>query len=269
MSILASPPLTVARTRAELAAALTGLPEPRRLVATMGALHAGHAALLAAAGPGAVLSIFVNPLQFAPSEDLDRYPRTWDADLALAADHGVAVVFAPAVQAVYPIGAPEVTVHAGRMGERYEGAARPGHLDGMLTVVARLFGLIRPELAYFGQKDAQQLALVRAMVRDLDLGVVVEEVPTVREPDGLALSSRNRYLSTAERAAAIALPVALAAGSLPAARAVLAAEPGIAADYCELVHPDTFEPQPPGSQHGRLILAATVGATRLIDNDLI
>lgn len=258
---------TVVRTRAELAAALSEIPGPRRLVPTMGALHAGHAALLTAAGPGAVLSLFVNPLQFAPGEDLDRYPRTLESDVRLAAEHRVSVIWAPPAAEMYPAGGPQVTVRAGPVGERLEGAARPGHFDGVLTVVAKLFGLIRPAVAFFGEKDAQQLALVRAMVRDLDLPVRIEAVPTVREADGLALSSRNRYLDPEQRQAAVTLSRALASGSLAQARLTLAAEPRLRVDYCELVDPDTFE-QVPGP-HGRLLVAAYAGDTRLIDNALI
>ncbi len=171
------------------------------LVPTMGALHAGHAALLRAArehaGPGVVVaSIFVNPLQFAPGEDLDRYPRTMDADLELCAAAGVDVVFAPAVDEMYPGGEPLVTVEPGPLGGILEGASRPGHFRGVLTVVAKLFGLVRPTVAVFGQKDYQQLILVRRMSRDLCLGVDVVGAETVREADGLALSSRNRYLDS-------------------------------------------------------------------------
>jgi pantoate--beta-alanine ligase len=233
----------------------------------MGALHAGHAALLAAAGPGAVLSLFVNPLQFGPTEDLARYPRTFAADVDLAADHRVAVIWAPDVAEMYPIGRPQITVHAGRLGDRYEGAARPGHFDGMLTVVAKLLHQVQPDVAYFGQKDAQQLQLIQAMVSDLDLPVLVREVPTVREADGLALSSRNRYLSADQRRAASAIPRALATGSVDAARRVLAAEPGLRVDYCDLVDSSTFEPT--DGPHGRLVIAVYAGDTRLIDNALI
>jgi pantoate--beta-alanine ligase len=254
---------TLVHTRAELARALKPL-RHRHFVPTMGALHAGHAALIDAAGPGAVVSVFVNPLQFGAGEDLDRYPRTLDADVALATEHGAAVVWAPAVADVYVGGRPQVTVSAGVIGERFEGASRPGHFDGMLTVVAKLFGVVRPDVAYFGQKDAQQLALVRRMVRDLDLGVRVEEVTTVRDADGLALSSRNRYLSPAERTAALALSQAVGAPSLADARAILRDAPGVQLDYCDLVDPDTFESLTDGP--GRIVVAARVGTTRLIDN---
>ncbi|MFG2991124.1 pantoate--beta-alanine ligase [Streptomyces sp. NPDC048257] len=190
----------------------------RAVVMTMGALHEGHATLIRTAreqaGPGGqvVVTVFVNPLQFGAGEDLDRYPRTLDADLAVAEAAGADAVFAPAVDEVYPGGDPRVRISAGPMGESLEGATRPGHFDGMLTVVAKLLHLTRPDLALFGQKDAQQLALIRRMVTDLNFPVEVVGVPTVREEDGLALSSRNRYLSAAERNTALALSRALFAG---------------------------------------------------------
>ncbi|MFI6644486.1 pantoate--beta-alanine ligase [Streptomyces sp. NPDC050504] len=208
----AAPPAPV-RTAAELEA----LPRTgrRAVVMTMGALHEGHATLVrrarALAGPEGqvVVTVFVNPLQFGAGEDLDRYPRTLDADVELARAAGADLVFAPPVDEVYPGGEPQVRITAGPMGERLEGASRPGHFDGMLTVVAKLLHLTRPDLALFGQKDAQQLALIRRMVRDLNFPVEIVGVPTVREEDGLALSSRNRYLSAAERRTALALSAAL------------------------------------------------------------
>ncbi|SOD75643.1 pantothenate synthetase [Streptomyces sp. 1222.2] len=190
----------------------------RAVVMTMGALHEGHATLIRTAreiagGTGeVVVTVFVNPLQFGAGEDLDRYPRTLDADVKLAEAAGADVVFAPTVDEVYPGGEPQVRITAGPMGERLEGAARPGHFDGMLTVVAKLLHLTRPDVALYGQKDAQQLALIRRMVRDLNFGMDIVGVPTVREDDGLALSSRNRYLSTEERRTALALSQALFAG---------------------------------------------------------
>ncbi|MFD9040438.1 pantoate--beta-alanine ligase [Streptomyces bottropensis] len=190
----------------------------RAVVMTMGALHEGHATLIRTAreiagGTGeVVVTVFVNPLQFGAGEDLDRYPRTLDADVELAEAAGADVVFAPAVDEVYPGGEPQVRITAGPMGERLEGAARPGHFDGMLTVVAKLLHLTRPDVALYGQKDAQQLALIRRMVRDLNFRMDIVGVPTVREDDGLALSSRNRYLSTEERRTALALSQALFAG---------------------------------------------------------
>ncbi|MER5932656.1 pantoate--beta-alanine ligase [Streptomyces sp. NPDC002054] len=202
----------------------------RAVVMTMGALHEGHATLVRAArehaGPDGqvVVTVFVNPLQFGAGEDLDRYPRTLDADLRIAEDAGADVVFAPAVDEVYPGGHPQVRISAGPMGTLLEGATRPGHFDGMLTVVAKLLHLTRPDTAFFGQKDAQQLALIRCMVTDLNFPVGIVGVPTVRESDGLALSSRNRYLSAPERRTALALSRALFAGrDRLAAQAALAA----------------------------------------------
>lgn len=185
------------------------------VVMTMGALHEGHATLVRAARKhvgrkGYVLvTVFVNPLQFGAGEDLDRYPRTLEADLKTAEQAGANAVFAPSVDEVYPGGQPQVRITAGPMGERLEGASRPGHFDGMLTVVAKLLHLTRPDAAFFGQKDAQQLALIRRMVQDLNFPVEIVGVPTVREPDGLALSSRNRYLSPRERRTALTLSAAL------------------------------------------------------------
>ncbi|MFF3410360.1 pantoate--beta-alanine ligase [Streptomyces sp. NPDC002742] len=190
----------------------------RAVVMTMGALHEGHATLIRTAREAAgdagevVVTVFVNPLQFGRGEDLDRYPRTLDADLKIAEQAGADVVFAPSVDEVYPGGEPQVRISAGPMGERLEGSVRPGHFDGMLTVVAKLLHLTRPDVALFGQKDAQQLALIRRMARDLNFGVEIAGVPTVREEDGLALSSRNRYLSAEERRTALALSQALFAG---------------------------------------------------------
>lgn len=247
------------------------------LVPTMGALHLGHAALLDLARQSAdavVASVFVNPTQFGPGEDLDRYPRTFDADLELCASHGVDVVFAPSVDEVYPGGPPQVTVDPGPLGGVLEGASRPTHFRGVLTVVAKLLGLARPDMAIFGQKDYQQLVLVRRMVSELSLQVDVLGGETVREPGGLALSSRNAYLGAAERRSALALSRALRAGVeagaggarevLAVAAAVLDAEPGIALDYLELTSPELGPPPPEGE--ARLLVAARVGGTRLIDN---
>jgi len=273
--------LVLAGTRASLAAARAAWgPGPVILVPTMGALHAGHERLLDAArtlaGPRGrvIVSIFVNPLQFGPNEDLDRYPRTMEEDLARCARAGVSLVFAPSAAEMYPGGKPDVTVDPGPAGRRYEGEFRPGFFGGVLTVVLKLLLLTRPDVAIFGQKDAQQLALVRRMVTDLNLDVVIEPVPTVRDDDGLATSSRNRYLSAADRAVALALPRALRAGQaaaargpasvLDAARAVLAAEPGLAVDYVAVVDPGTFGPAAPGP--ALLVAAARAGSTRLIDN---
>ncbi|TLQ44472.1 pantoate--beta-alanine ligase [Streptomyces marianii] len=207
--------ITPLRTAAELHALAPAAPARRAVVMTMGALHDGHATLVRTArslvGPAGqvVVTVFVNPLQFGAGEDLDRYPRTLEADLKTAAEAGADAVFAPSADEVYPGGEPQVRITAGPMGELLEGASRPGHFDGMLTVVAKLLHLTRPDTALYGQKDAQQLALIRRMVRDLDFPVEIVGVPTVREPDGLALSSRNRYLSTEERHTALALSRAL------------------------------------------------------------
>jgi pantoate--beta-alanine ligase len=274
----------VARTRGELAKAIatlrTGPHGSRRsiaLVPTMGALHDGHRALMRTARDLAdvvVVSIFVNPLQFGANEDLDRYPRTEDADLRACAAENVALVFAPAPDVVYP-DPPQVTVRAGQLGEQFEGASRPGHFDGVLTVVAKLFNLVAPDVAVFGEKDYQQLALIRQLVHDLDVPVHVVGAPTVRERDGLALSSRNRYLSADERAAALALARALHAGAarataadvLAAAQAVVDGEPGIRLDYLALVDATTLEPVTDEfTGAARLLVAAYAGTTRLIDN---
>ncbi len=258
----------VATTREELVGARKVLPGRVAVVMTMGALHEGHAALVRAARRAAdsvVVTVFVNPLQFGAGEDLDRYPRTLDDDLALCAREGADVVFTPTLEVVYPT-APLVRVQAGPLGDVLEGAVRPGHFDGMLTVVLKLLHLVRPDVALFGQKDAQQLACIRAMVRDLDVGVEVLAVPTVREGDGLALSSRNRYLSAAGRTAALALSRALATGDVEAGRAVLLAEPGVDTDYLGRVRSTDFAVDPAGDL---LVVAARVGTTRLIDNCLI
>ena len=270
----------VVGSRAELRAALETMPGRVGLVPTMGALHAGHAALMtrarAVVGPGSplVVSVFVNPLQFAPGEDLDRYPRTLEADLAVCAAQGVDLVFAPAVDEVYPGGQPEVTVAPGPLGAELEGVTRPTHFRGVLTVVAKLVGLVRPDVAVFGEKDYQQLALIRRMAADLCLGVDVLGAPTVREEDGLALSSRNRFLDPAQRHDAVVLSRALRAGAgagadggeavLAAAHAVLVAAPGVDLDYLALRAPD-LGPAPTDGP-ARLLVAARVGPTRLIDN---
>jgi pantoate--beta-alanine ligase len=256
------------------------------LVPTMGALHEGHRALLrrarqmSAPGGSVVVSVFVNPLQFGAGEDFGRYPRSEERDLAVCAQEGAAVVFAPARDEMYPE-EPLVTVDPGPVGRLLEGSSRPGFFTGVLTVVLKLFQAVAPDVAVFGQKDAQQLALVRRMAADLDLGVHIEAVPIVRDPDGLAVSSRNVYLSPQERSTALALSRALrAAGAkagsgadavLAAARAVLgnaaAAQPPLVLDYLALVDPATFTAV--GERYdgpALLLVAARVGATRLIDN---
>ena len=267
----------VAETAADLHRLRSSLPGPVALVPTMGALHEGHRTLVRAAKRQAatvVVSVFVNPTQFGPGEDFDRYPRTWEADLAALAEEGADMVFHPGAEEVYPSGSVGVTVHPGPLGEVLEGAIRPGHFAGVLTVVAKLFGLVRPDLALFGEKDYQQLTLIRAMARELALGVEVVGVPTVREDDGLALSSRNRYLSPEQRATAVTLSRALRAGAdagphgaeavLAAARAVLAAEPALLQDYLELTDVDLGPA--PVTGPARLLVAARAGATRLLDN---
>jgi len=273
--------VNVVATRADLAAARGLMRGRTAVVMTMGALHDGHRALMRrarAAADNVVGTIFVNPLQCGPNEDLDRYPRTFDADVAACEAEQVDLVFAPTPDVVYP-DAPRVTVSAGPMGDVLEGRTRPGHFDGVLTVVAKLLHLTRPDVAFFGQKDAQQLALIRRMVRDLDFDVEVVGVPTVREPDGLAMSSRNRYLSPAERTAALAISRGLRAGQAAAtqgpeavrnaAEAVVVEESGLRIDYVALVDPDTLEALDRSHEAGLLAVAAWSGSTRLIDNATI
>jgi pantoate--beta-alanine ligase len=276
-------------TAAELRAELARAREDGRVlgggrvayVPTMGALHAGHLSLVAEARRRAdlvAMSIFVNPLQFGPGEDFARYPRDLAADSAAAAAAGVDLMFAPGVAELYPR-EPRVRVVPGAMADRWEGAVRPGHFAGVLTVVAKLFHLVAPDVAVFGQKDAQQAALVRAMVRDLDFPLEVVVAPTVRERDGLALSSRNVYLGADDRARARCIPESLAAverafgagerraaALLDAARGVLAREPDLVPDYVAIVDPDTLDPVEQ-AERGTLALAAVrAGRTRLLDN---
>lgn len=270
------------RTRAELAAvrarlaAELGPDATVGLVPTMGALHAGHQALFDAARAGCdavVASIFVNPMQFSQATDLERYPRRLEADLALCERHGVEVVWAPEIAEVYPDGPVRVWVTAGDLADQLEGPNRPGHFDGVLTVVSKLFAAVRPDLAYFGEKDYQQLILIRQLVRDLGPAVQVVAVPTVREPDGLALSSRNVLLSPSERANARILSAALAAGRdaagpasavLAAACQVLGTAEGVDVEYLELRDPELGPA--PVTGPARLLVAARVGSVRLIDN---
>jgi len=250
-------------------------------VPTMGALHAGHLSLVAVARARAdvvVMSVFVNPLQFGPGEDFARYPRDLRRDADLAAAAGVDVLWAPSTDGMYPE-PPQVTVAPGPAGGRLEGAVRPGHFAGVLTVVMKLFGAVQPDVAIFGRKDLQQAALIRRMVRDLSLPTEIVVAATVREADGLALSSRNAYLDASSRAAASALPRSLASGveafragerSGPAlaacARRVLEAERGLAVDYVECLGPDDLEPLASADERSVLAVAARVGGTRLIDN---
>jgi pantoate--beta-alanine ligase len=271
----------VARTREELHAARRSLTDGDvAVVMTMGALHEGHATLIETARQRAahvVVTIFLNPLQFGPREDLSRYPRTFDSDMEICRRAGVDLVFAPTPDVIYRDGDPGVRISAGPLGNVLEGQARPGHFDGMLTVVAKLFHLTRADSAYFGQKDAQQLLLIRRMVRDLDFPVKVVSVPTVREPDGLAMSSRNTYLTDSDRETALCLSRALRAGAAAAAegpsairraaRTVLVREPLALIDYLVLVHPTTLEDVPEWYRGEALLaVAGRVGTTRLIDN---
>jgi pantoate--beta-alanine ligase len=254
---------------------------PLGFVPTMGALHAGHGRLIEearAASASVAVSIFVNPIQFNQGEDYARYPRPLEADLAFCAARGVDVVFAPPVEEMYP--QPQVTfVEVGRVADHMEGLFRPGHFRGVATVVLKLFQIVQPDRAYFGEKDAQQLAVIRRMVEDLNVPVEIAGVPTVREPDGLALSSRNRHLSAEERAIAPRLYQALraaerriAAGETGveavkrAAREVLAGEPRMRVEYLEIA--DDAEMQPVECVAGpvRVAAAVWVGRTRLIDN---
>lgn len=274
-----------------IAHAATELPQRpqdgrRAVVMTMGALHEGHLALVRRArelGDQVVVTIFVNPLQFNDASDLERYPRTMDADCALLEAEGVDAVLAPSVEEMYPGGRPVVTVNAGVIGEVFEGEHRPGHFDGVLTVVMKLLQLTRPDFALFGAKDAQQVIAVRTMVRDLSLPVEIEAVPTVRDADGLALSSRNVHLSPDERERALALSRALAAAAdaarngaaapdvLAQGQAVLDqaahASADVRVDYLAALDPRTAQAVPDDYRGEAVVaVAAHVGDTRLIDN---
>lgn len=251
-------------------------------VPTMGFLHEGHLALVDRAhtvGDLVVMSIFVNPLQFGPREDLARYPRDLARDSELAGRRGVNVLFVPPDEEMYPGGKPAVTIVATGLANRMEGEFRPGHFEGVLTVVAKLFHIVRPDVAVFGQKDFQQCVLVKRMCVDLNLPVELEIVPTVREPDGLALSSRNVYLSAAERMSALLLSQSLRAAQasfatgerdadtlVGIARAVLAQDAGVRVQYVELVDPRTLTSPRHADTHSVMAVAALVGNTRLIDN---
>lgn len=277
--------MQVARTVAEVRAFRAG-GRSLGLVPTMGALHAGHMSLVEAARAAneqVVASIFVNPTQFGPSEDFAKYPRTWDADCALLEAAGVALLFAPTHEEMYPAGF-ATAIDVGPVATRLDGASRPGHFTGVATVVAKLLNIVAPTRAYFGQKDAAQVAVLRRMVRDLSLPVELVVCPTIRETDGLALSSRNRYLSGEERAHALVLSRALPAAEdkvrhgvreaevlLETAGVVLGQEPGFRLDYLALVDPDTLESVTalkPGVPV-LLAIAGWVGTTRLIDNVLL
>ena len=266
--------------------AVGGSPLPRSVgfVPTMGALHAGHRSLVLAARQGCnvvVASIFVNPTQFGPNEDFSRYPRTLEQDCQMLEDERVDVVFTPTADAMYPAGA-STFVDVEGVSERLDGASRPGHFRGVATVVAKLFHIVQPDFAFFGQKDAAQIAVLRKMVRDLDFPVEMVICPTVREPDGLAMSSRNRYLSAEERRQALSLFRALqaaqtladhgehrAAALLKTMRSTLEAEPAVRVDYLAVINPDTLLPLENVAAGGLLAIAAYVGGTRLIDNVLL
>ena len=249
---------------------------PVGVVMTMGALHDGHAELvraMRAAMPAGfiVLTDYVNPTQFGAGEDFDRYPRTLEADVAIATAAGVDAVYAPSTREVYGDAPPTATLHAGPLGAILEGAVRPGHFDGMLTVVSRFMDLTRCQIAAFGEKDYQQLVLVERMAAARDIPVAILRVPTVREADGLAMSSRNRYLSADERAAAASIPVALRAAADAASDGVTAAEeagrsmldPSLTVDYLVVRAPDLSDPRPGPA---RVLVAVRAGATRLLDN---
>ena len=268
------------RTIPELRAALAGAPRPVGLVPTMGFFHEGHLSLMRAARAAnatVVVSLFVNPAQFGPGEDLDAYPRDEQRDSELAEAEGVDILFVPAVDEVYPDGF-DATVSVGSLTEPLDGAARPGHFAGVTTVVTKLFNMVGPDVAYFGQKDAQQALVIRKLVRDLDMPVRIEVCPTVREPDGLAMSSRNAYLTAAERERATALSRALRAaesavelGEVDAARVLAAARreldaAGIEPEYLELRSATDLAPAERVNGSTLLAIAARVGRARLIDN---
>jgi len=276
--------MQITRTVAETRTALRDSRSEGRvigLVPTMGALHAGHVSLVRAARSQCdrvAVSIFVNPTQFGPNEDFAKYPRTWETDCALLEREGVDLLFAPSPEEMYPKGASTFIEVAG-VSDRLDGASRPGHFRGVATVVAKLFQIVDPDKAYFGQKDAAQVAVLRRMVRDLNFSTGLVVCPTVREPDGLALSSRNRYLSSEERKQALVLSRALWRVEEQATRGItnpaqlvrsaltaLAEEPKIRIDYCKVVDPETLEDVADLSAGALVALAAFVGATRLIDN---
>lgn len=254
------------------------------LVPTMGALHEGHLSLVRSARAQAdvvVVSIFVNPLQFGPKEDFSKYPRTFETDCAKLLAEGVDLVFAPTPGEMYPQGASTV-VHVEGLSKRLDGRSRPGHFQGVTTVVAKLFEIVRPDLAFFGQKDAAQVAVIRKMVHDLNMDMQVVICPIVREKDGLAMSSRNAYLSTEQRKQALCLHRSLEAvhelvkkgetsakSLVTAGKSCIAEEPGAKLDYFEIVNPDTLEPVKKVSSGALIAVAAWVGETRLIDNFVI
>ncbi len=254
------------------------------LVPTMGALHEGHLSLVRAARERSDLvaaSIFVNPTQFGPNEDFAKYPRALESDCVLLEREGVELVFAPSVEEMYPQGAVTWVVVEG-LSERLCGKSRPGHFRGVTTVVAKLFHIVEPDLAFFGQKDAAQVAIIRRMVLDLNMPVTIEVCPIVREPDGLAISSRNAYLSAQERKSALVLHRSLmrvqklfesgerdSASLISAAKHEFASALAVRLDYIEIVDPETLEPETTGTKPTLVAVAAFVGQTRLIDNILL
>jgi pantoate--beta-alanine ligase len=279
--------MQIVRTIAEARTAIDALRVKQGsigLVPTMGALHAGHLSLIRAAKAArsaVVATIFVNPTQFAPGEDFAKYPRTFEADTALLEAEGVDILFAPDAAEMYPAGASTVVEVEG-ISDRLDGASRPGHFRGVATIVAKLFNIVQPDKAFFGQKDAAQVAVLRRMVRDLNFNLELVVCPTLREPDGLAMSSRNRYLSREQRQQALVLSRALrhiearvAAGVVDSAPlidaglAVLAEEPEIRLDYLRIVDPGTLEDLPDVNKGALVAIAAFVGPARLIDNVLI
>ncbi|HEX6063640.1 MAG TPA: pantoate--beta-alanine ligase [Longimicrobiales bacterium] len=280
--------MNISKTRAELQAAVqSARADGKRivLVPTMGYLHEGHLTLVDTArehGDVVVMSIYVNPLQFGPTEDLARYPRDMARDTELARGRGVDIIFAPADAEMYGSDRPAVTVHAPRLSDRLCGLFRPGHFEGVLTVVAKLFNIVQPDAAVFGQKDFQQHVLIRRMVGDLSYPIEIIVAPIIREQDGLAMSSRNVYLSADERAAALALSRSLRVAQLryrdgerkPAAlvqsaRQLLDAEKGVALQYVEVVNPASLEPPQQADDTSVMAVAAVVGKTRLIDNAIL
>ena len=279
--------MRISKTIAETRAAVRELRAAGRtvgLVPTMGALHVGHVSLVRAARKecdAVVVSLFVNPTQFGPNEDFAKYPRTWDSDCALLEREGVELVFAPGAEAMYPVGA-STFVEVECVSDRLDGASRPGHFRGVATVVAKLFHIVAPDKAFFGQKDAAQVAVLRRMVRDLNFDLELVVCPTVREADGLALSSRNRYLSAEERGQALVLSRALqrveeriaqgvleSAALIREAQEMLAAETGVRVDYLRIVDPSSLEDVAAVCGGALVAVAAVVGTTRLIDNVVI
>ena len=282
--------IAISRTRADLAEQLAQVDQAadsgsvkRAIVMTMGALHEGHAELIRSARDlvgrqgHVTVTIFVNPTQFGVGEDLASYPRTFDADVALCQVNGADLIFAPTPEVVYPAGDPQVSVDPGPLGAQFEGVARPTHFAGVLTVVAKLLLLTKPDIALFGEKDYQQLTLIRQMVRDLDFDVEVVGIPTVRDESGLALSSRNHYLSEAARAVAVRIPAAIAAGQAAADsgyqavieevnRVLDSANSPVPMDVQYVALTDRLMGPPVSNEEGRLIVTVIVDGTRLLDN---